>query len=482
MLLETPLSDPARKPTMAPHIEAHTVPSKRFGGQERCGPPSLRKAKNGAVRYVGSKDEEFLAHMLNDVRQQVAHVVDGEGFDQLQQVWLHGAMEAKQLQEQSEQNNDLISKSLATLKAAHSSLEAEQCNMRQALSSMSDYLNHLSHASYIGKDSRVSSECGSADSCSTPSTCATPSYDWNLGGSGQQAPSLGVSGQQLAHPVGCSTPRNGDQTAPVQMLSLASALGIESPRKNLQPNPAASGQSSQNVHPEQDEADAFIFSLTLRVADAGDLGLALSPSGTVLRIDFVIPGSAAEAWNRQCSCSGSPDRVLQPGDQIVSVNDVAGDAQAMINECRNRLVKLFIVRASAARLAERQSMDPTGNAAVQSVVLASPSRKGASSWPSPASAPPASPPPGSPPCSPATPPPPTAPPNFGQAAPKAPPPTLPPTLPLPARSLNFGEPAPGARMLEAPPGLPMPPSMTLSGFPPSIAQKAGEPAWLSNNV
>lgn len=458
---------------MAPHIEAQTAPSKRFGGQERCGPPSLRKAKNGAVRYVGSKDEEFLARMLNEIRQQVAQVVDTEGFDQLQQVWLHGALEARQLQQQSEQNNDLISKSLATLKAAHSSLETEQCNMRHALSSMSDYLTHLSHPNYIGKHSRVSSECGSADSCSTPSTCATP----NLGCSGQQAPSLGVSSKQMPHPVGCTTPRNNDQTAPVQMLSLASALGIESPRNNLQPKPTASGLSTQSVHPEQDEADAFIFSLTLRVADAGDLGLALSTSGTVLRIDFVIPGSAAEAWNRQCSCSGSQERVLQPGDQIVSVNDVAGDAQAMINECRNRLVKLFIVRASAARLAE-QSMEPAGNAAaVQSVVLASPSRT--SSWPSPASAPPASPPPGSPPCSPATPPPPTAPPSFGQAAPKAPPPTLPPTLPLPARSLNFGEPA---RLVEAPPGLPMPSSMTLSGFPPSLAQKAGEPAWLSNNV
>jgi len=459
------------------------VPSKRFGGQERCGPPSLRKAKNGAVRIVGSKDEEFLSRMLNDIRQEVNQVVEIEGIDQLQQVWLHGAMEAKQLQQESEENNELISKSLATLKAAHASLETEQCNMRHALTSMSDYLNHMK------QDSLGSSECGSADSCSTPSTCATPSYYLNLGGSVQQAStaSFGGSGQQTPHPVGCttssSTPRNQDQNAPVQMLSLASALGIEPPQKNLQSNHAASGPSSKHLHSaqEQEDADAFIFSLTLRVADAGDLGLALSPSGTILRIDFVIPGSAAEAWNRQCSCSGSPDRVLRPGDQIVSVNDVAGDAQAMINECQNRLVKFFIVRASASTLAENRSMEPAGKAAVQSVVLASPSPKRAS-WPSPASAPPASPPPGSPPCSPATPPPPTAPPSFGQAAPKAAPPTLPPALPLPVRSLHFGEPAPGACMLEAPPGLPMPPSMTLSGFPPSLSQQAREPSWLARKV
>lgn len=98
-----------------------------------------------------------------------------------------------------------------------------------------------------------------------------------------------------------------------------------------------------------EDIDAYIFNLTLRVADGLDLGLTTSQNGrgSTLRIERVLPGGAAEAWNRQCSSSGAASRVLLVGDRIVSVNDIAGNPQAMVQECSNRrLLRLQVVRSS----------------------------------------------------------------------------------------------------------------------------------------
>ncbi|CAK8996982.1 Coatomer subunit beta [Durusdinium trenchii] len=120
---------------------------------------------------------------------------------------------------------------------------------------------------------------------------------------------------------------NASQSWAPTAVSLADALGI-APKQQVEET-------------EDEEPDAFVFKLTLRVADDGDLGLRFSRKGEVLRIDSVQSG-AAESWNRQCS-SGTLDRILRPGDLVISVNEES-DPEAMMEECKRMLVKLRILR------------------------------------------------------------------------------------------------------------------------------------------
>merc|ERR1719336_1989041 len=97
-----------------------------------------------------------------------------------------------------------------------------------------------------------------------------------------------------------------------------------------------------------EDVDGFIFSLTLRVADGLELGITTSQSGRdpVLRIEAILPGGAAEAWNRQCGSSGAAERMLLLGDKVARVNDVGDSPEAMLRECiSQRLLRFLVVRS-----------------------------------------------------------------------------------------------------------------------------------------
>lgn len=90
------------------------------------------------------------------------------------------------------------------------------------------------------------------------------------------------------------------------------------------------------------------FSITLRKADDVSLGLCIQAdqAGKVLVVQNVVPGGAVESWNRQCfneSCL--VDHIVVPGDHLIIVNGVEGDAQQMLKQCtQKRLVKLAVGR------------------------------------------------------------------------------------------------------------------------------------------
>lgn len=63
-----------------------------------------------------------------------------------------------------------------------------------------------------------------------------------------------------------------------------------------------------------------------------------------MKVDRVIPGGAAEAWNRQCFQGPFSSKAVVPGDRIVGING-RSDCEGMLEECRqNQLLKLFVVR------------------------------------------------------------------------------------------------------------------------------------------
>lgn len=104
-------------------------------------------------------------------------------------------------------------------------------------------------------------------------------------------------------------------------------------------------------------ADGFIFNITLRKAVGSEFGLATSSMGQAgaLLIEGILPGGAAEAWNRQCSSSGAAEKVLLPGDSIVSVNSITGSPEEMKAECEtSQVIRLMVVRSDGPRSAPPQ--------------------------------------------------------------------------------------------------------------------------------
>eukprot|EP00931_Biecheleriopsis_adriatica_P004112 TRINITY_DN105829_c0_g1_i1.p1 TRINITY_DN105829_c0_g1~~TRINITY_DN105829_c0_g1_i1.p1 ORF type:complete len:534 (-),score=110.41 TRINITY_DN105829_c0_g1_i1:229-1830(-) len=396
--------------------------------QERPAPPGVRKAKNGALRSLDAAfeeshkvaEEDVMSRLSEDVLRAVVEEVDADVLEKLQSIWRCGALDVKQMQLQSEQSTDLLMQSVATFKTAQDSLEAENLKLRQLLTTVSDQFALLSSRSKLQDPWSI--EHGT-DACSTPTTCATPNGCPGLWPTHtfSMSDSAGVftpAGSDCCLPQTPSSTELPPSKQAAATLSLADALGLGSPKKETRSAPQTPSRQLPPSPPQhaapsamdlEEAADAFIFNLTLRVADAANLGLGLSPCGMLVRIDSVTPGSAADAWNRQCSSSALLDRVLLVGDQIVSVNDISGDPCSMVLECsRAKLLRLQVLRPGLSvvdgqapeKLGVQMTAQPPHMKRVSSP-LASPPR----------GPPPASPPPASPVACP-PPPPPMAPPSF----------------------------------------------------------------------
>jgi hypothetical protein len=360
--------------------------------QPVAAPPGLSQCDN---KYNSQVADDEVTRVADEVRHAILKEVDAEVHERLHSVWRQGAKEAKQLQLENEQSTDQLLQSVALFKAAQENLEAENQNLRLLLLNLSEHLSQLSTSSC--KLSDPWSCCPAASPSHTPSTCATPSGSVCDFGSIPSASALArafSSSSVAGTPAGVLTPSSdcgfpqtpsnlehgsfleappglsfGQVNASPRLvaapkmvgapLSLADALGFSSPKKVSCPEtPGRAPPVSPPRHAAPSEidfsesVDAFIFGLTLRVADAANLGICTSSTGPVLRIDSIQAGSAADAWNRQCSSSGAAERVLCSGDQIVGVNDVYGDAQAMAAECkRTKLLRLQIVRSCTQKSA-----------------------------------------------------------------------------------------------------------------------------------
>lgn len=117
----------------------------------------------------------------------------------------------------------------------------------------------------------------------------------------------------------------------------------------LEPVPEPVPDSAEGAQPKpQDEPTPQETEWRFRVSvqkSAGGLGMDLSPhDGVTLLVGKVRPGPI-QAWNHRCGIS-APERI-RPGDRIVAVNEVTGDAQNMLSHMRAAdpaLTLTFIVR------------------------------------------------------------------------------------------------------------------------------------------
>ncbi|CAE8632710.1 unnamed protein product [Polarella glacialis] len=405
------------------------------------------EADNGHADVYDTWD---VAQISAEVKQAVMEEADGQLMDRLSQVGRQGAQDMKKLQAQHEQSTEQLQQSVAGFRTAQDSLEVENRQLRQLLMTLSDQLVHITGS---GKDAHRHGSV-TPSTCATPSGSSavpTPSALGGLtplllrafsgGSSGMVTPNgsefgglppatpagekLSLADSLISGPPGL-TPRlpevppfpfpSAAQQLPAASaaapLCLADALGFGSPKKAPPQEPRSAPQTPAPKTPpsrvfppspprhaapsqldfEEAAVDAFIFGLTLRVAQAADLGLSMSASGlSVLRIDSIQTGSAAEAWNRQCSSSGSPDRVLRSGDQIVSVNDIGGDVQEF--QCTRHAV-----RVEFAEL--KRTFQASGGVRSSRGAAAHGLAAGLAAAGLAAASPPASPPPPPPPCAP----------------------------------------------------------------------------------
>mmetsp|Transcript_73312 Transcript_73312/g.159022 ORF Transcript_73312/g.159022 Transcript_73312/m.159022 type:complete len:478 (-) Transcript_73312:146-1579(-) len=93
----------------------------------------------------------------------------------------------------------------------------------------------------------------------------------------------------------------------------------------------------------EDGGSTFCF--TLRKAMGIPLGLDTKyhEGGDSLSVAGIRPGGAVESWNKQCVGGPAAGKALMAGDVITSVNGIKGPAEAMLEECRTKLLLRLVV-------------------------------------------------------------------------------------------------------------------------------------------
>jgi len=278
--------------------------------------------------------------------------VDEEVSERLQAAWSRGSHATQVMQAECDQSFASAVESLREVQGVQQSFEAEHEQLRQLIGALAGRLSQLGTPASPRPWAFANPDATTAPFAPPP---------MNAGSVGQPADAMedlwlaATGGEDLANVPTFPPAQPPRQVPPIaSKVSLADVLGISGPAPPDTPSTARSATASEasaGGSSGWEEVDAFVFSLTLRLADDVELGLSTSQAGhdRHLRIEGVLPGGAAEAWNRQCGSSGSVEKVLLPGDKIVGVNAVAGDPQAMLLECGSKqLLRLQVVRVGCS--------------------------------------------------------------------------------------------------------------------------------------
>lgn len=184
-------------------------------------------------------------------------------------------------------------------------------------------------------------------------------------------------GEGVLSPIGPSAKKTGSEDDKVSMLERRVAVLEEENRtlraalaalreigssvlRVLAGNPQEAAQATGDAKPLSDAGslqatrakEMPTFSFTIRKADNTDLGLDVSSSATQrgLLVEAILPGGAAEAWNRQ----------QDPGRGELGTRRAARSGpEEMLMECRNKmLLKLTVQRGEKYLLQGPESPPP----------------------------------------------------------------------------------------------------------------------------
>lgn len=265
--------------------------------------------------------------------------VDAKVGEKMEEIWQKGRQMMAQAQLQHHQHNEKLATELTLCLERQRVLEQQNEQIKQIISDLASKLSVLgsgftatalcgSSPGGLKSPASVTTNAGgsSAASASPLSTRASPeTYSGQLE---NYAPLPEVPAFPFPSPLSLAEAIAADPSTKPTPLSLASSLPT-TPAMEMTPTTFPGG----------------VFSFTLRKADSTELGLNVSNQGNVLLVEGVRPEGAVDAWNRQCVASCSERAVLR-GDRIVSVNNISGDPDKMLTECKNRqLLKFTVVRA-----------------------------------------------------------------------------------------------------------------------------------------
>lgn len=375
--------------------------------------PAVGKVGAGSDGICDAKLSTGHSSLADSLRKTIMEDLDREVADRLSALWKKGAGSVLQVQQESDQRIEELTRKVGEFAEAQCTMEAENERLKQAITSLGAQLAMIG-ATFGGMGNAADlwgtgvpgvSPCTVSAETSTATPLSLQETVLHRGVSDSSAvrtasPQEGVlttpcdseatpllaevPAFPFSQPQQWSAPPTKPAPAPVPSsgagalsLSLADALGIGEKHEEPTPTSVATPVTPPVAVPTEEEVECFVFALTLRVAAGLELGLSTSQNGEekALRIDAVLPGSAAEAWNRQCGGSGAPERMLTPGDRITRVNDVGEDPQAMLRECGSqRLLRFQVVRrsdAALASLAPSQTVGPASPAPPSSASAAS---------------------------------------------------------------------------------------------------------------
>lgn len=322
----------------------------------------------GGQPLNGMTLEELRSALMLDVEARMAEKVE--------QMWKKGSQTLKVFQQKQSQKTAALQEELSACRGRQEAMEAEHEKLKSVLGTLAQRFSLLPsvftgasgpEGLHVDPSGEASADCmplaspqpeaQTTDPFMTPFTPLDGVKDPFTGDSSGAAPLPAVP----PFPFGASPGAEGyPLSSPVATLSLAEALGQEAALKaplslastlSKSPGPAGVKASPPRSGGLADTTDPKVtrFTFTLRKADGASLGLDVSHTNNakVLQVEGVLSGGAVEAWNRQCA-NGQPERAVAKNDKIVQVNNVVGDAQAMLKECKdNQLLRLTVIRGNS---------------------------------------------------------------------------------------------------------------------------------------
>lgn len=309
-------------------------------------PPGLEAALAGQNGHAEPKVSAgaSCSEIIETLRHTLSQDIDVKVNEKMEELWQKGRQIMSQAQLQHAQHTEKIHAELSMCLERQRTMEQQNEQIKQVIADLA------SKFTVIGSGFALSPSSSPPGCLKSPGSVAT-----TAGGSSNSPLSVRASPTFCTNPLDSLGPLPEVPVFPFPMpapaqLSLAEAIGAEPHHKGL---PLSLANSLPPAMELTSTAAAFIpsagvFNFTLRKADSTELGLNVSSQGAVLFVEGIRPEGAIDAWNRQCVAS-CPERAVMRGDRILSVNNVSGDPEKMLAECKNRqLLKFSVARGSCS--------------------------------------------------------------------------------------------------------------------------------------
>jgi len=299
--------------------------------------------------WLSNSSVEVRMSLAKEICHEVSEQIDSKLAGAFGDVWQQGLEATEKIIEEGREHMQVIAKDLSECHKKNSFMEAQSAEILESLAHFQGHLEELVASREAHRNPDTSGGYFSTADTHAHTARAMQESD----------PSEASLARQCVHPVNnlvaCSSSCScdfgkeidlPDKIRPsLQHLQLQSKLP-EVPEFPFPAEPLQGQMDSRQLNAS--DVDAYIFNVTLSHVAGTNCGLHLLPAsrGRTLQVDKVLPASAAADWNELCRIAGTSEEAIQPGDEIVSVNDIVGESDTMWHKCKcEAVLHLMIVRS-----------------------------------------------------------------------------------------------------------------------------------------